>query len=80
MDIKSNTAEALRIFTPIKIFIPEEMKNYLLNVTISQKNILHHKILESYTELSDLIRISSSLTFAVIRSLVLKSSTGKLFH
>ena len=49
-------------------------------MTISQRNILHHKILESYTELSDLIRVSSSLTFAVIRSLVLKSSTEKLFH
>ena len=80
MGIKSNTAGALRIFTPIKIFIPEGMKNFLLNMTISQKNILHHKILESYTELSELIQIPSSLTFAVIRSLVLKSSAGKLFH
>ena len=80
MDIKSNTAGALRIFTPIKIFIPEGMKNYLLNITISQRNFLHHKILGSYTKLSDLIRISASVTFAVIRSLVLKSSTEKLFH
>lgn len=80
MDIKSNTAGALRIFTPIKIFIPEGMKNFLLNMTISQKNILHHKILESYTELSELTQIPSTLTFAVIRSLVLKSSAGKLFH
>ena len=43
-------------------------------MTISQKNILHHKILESYTELSELIQIPSSVTFAVFRSLVLKSS------
>lgn len=49
-------------------------------MTISQKNILHHKILESYTELSELIQIPSSVTFAVFRSLVLKSSTEKLFH
>ena len=49
-------------------------------MTISQKNILHHKILEIYIKLSDLIRIPLSVTFAVIRSLVLKSSTGKLFH
>lgn len=49
-------------------------------MTISQKNILHHKILESYTELSELTQIPSTLTFAVIRSLVLKSSAGKLFH
>ena len=49
-------------------------------MTISQKNILHHKILESYTELSELIQIPSSVTFAVFRSLVLKSCTEKLFH
>lgn len=49
-------------------------------MTISQRNILHHKILESYTEHSELIQILSSVTFAVFRSLVLKSSTEKLFH
>lgn len=49
-------------------------------MTISQRNILHHKILESYTEHSELIQIPSPVTFAVFRSLVLKSSTEKLFH